>query len=67
MLEGFAKLEFGRSDKEMETIQIREGDAFRFVPGMRHRVTAIERLRVVEVSTPDIEDVVRIEDRYGRA
>jgi mannose-6-phosphate isomerase len=37
------------------------------VPGLRHRMVAIEDCDVVEVSTPELDDVVRLEDRYGRA
>jgi len=36
-------------------------------PGMRHRMTALEDTDVLEVSTPELDDVVRLEDRYGRA
>lgn len=66
VLEGTARLELGETDSELETIEIGPGDAFRFTPGTRHRVTALERLRVLEVSTPHLDDVVRVEDRYGR-
>jgi mannose-6-phosphate isomerase-like protein (cupin superfamily) len=67
VLEGVATLELGTSDTELETSEIRVGDAFRYTPGTRHRVTAIETLRILEVSTPHLDDVVRVEDRYGRA
>ena len=67
VLEGRARLELGETDDGLETIEIAPGDAFRFEPGTRHRVTAIETLRVLEVSTPHLDDVVRVEDRYGRA
>ena len=36
-------------------------------PGLRHRMTALEDTDVLEVSTPELDDVVRLEDRYGRA
>ena len=45
---------------------ITAGAAFRFPPGTVHRVTALEDTRIVEVSTPHLNDVVRLEDRYGR-
>lgn len=54
-------------DLALERIEIGPGDAFRFRPGTVHRVTAIEDTLVLEVSTPHLDDVVRIEDRYGRA
>ncbi len=36
-------------------------------PGVRHRMTALEDTDVLEVSTPELDDVVRLDDRYGRA
>ena len=39
---------------------------FRFRPGTVHRVTAVEDTTIIEVSTPHLDDVVRLEDRYGR-
>jgi mannose-6-phosphate isomerase len=39
---------------------------FHIEPGLRHRMTALEDTDVVEVSTPELDDVVRLEDRYGR-
>jgi len=46
--------------------EVRPGDAFHYAPGTVHRVTAIEDTLIVEVSTPHLDDVVRLEDRYGR-
>jgi len=65
--EGRARLELGDVGGGLETIEIGRGDAFRYRPGTVHRVTALEDLLVVEVSTPELDDVVRLEDRYGRA
>jgi quercetin dioxygenase-like cupin family protein len=42
------------------------GAAFHFVPGTVHRVTALEDTTILEVSTPHLDDVVRLEDQYGR-
>jgi len=36
-------------------------------PGTRHRITAVEDTDIFEVSTSELDDVVRLEDRYGRA
>ena len=41
-------------------------EVFHITPGLRHRMTAIEDCDVLEVSTPELDDVVRLEDRYGR-
>jgi quercetin dioxygenase-like cupin family protein len=45
---------------------IAAGSSFRYRPGTVHRVTAIEDTTILEVSTPHLDDVVRLEDRYGR-
>lgn len=42
------------------------GDAAHVPVGRRHRYEAIERVELVEVSTPELDDVVRIEDDFGR-
>ena len=44
----------------------RPGDVFRVRPGTRHRMEALEDSEIFEVSTPELDDVVRLEDRYGR-
>jgi quercetin dioxygenase-like cupin family protein len=42
------------------------GEPFHITPGLRHRMIAIDDTEVLEVSTPELDDVVRLEDRYGR-
>jgi mannose-6-phosphate isomerase-like protein (cupin superfamily) len=65
--EGHARVELGAvGADELETIEIREGAALHYPPGTLHRVTAIEDTLIFEVSTPHLDDVVRVEDRYGR-
>jgi mannose-6-phosphate isomerase len=64
--QGRAQLELGSVGGELETTEIGPDDAFRFPPGTVHRVTALEDTLVVEVSTQHLDDVVRLEDRYGR-
>lgn len=55
-------------DGELETRTVNEGDAFRVQPGTRHRMVAGPMgCDIIEVSTPELDDVVRLEDRYGRA
>ena len=46
--------------------EIRPGDTFRYRPRTLHRIRAIEDTTIIEVSTPHLEDVVRLEDNYGR-
>src|ERR1051326_5760035 len=43
------------------------GETAHITPGTRPRMTAVEDCDIFEVSTPEIDDVVRLEDRYGRA
>jgi mannose-6-phosphate isomerase len=65
--EGRAKLELGETGQAiLSTEVIGPGDCFRFRPGTVHRVTALEDTTIIEVSTPHLDDVVRLEDRYGR-
>jgi mannose-6-phosphate isomerase len=67
VLEGRARLELGRTGEGLvEEVEIAAGDAFRFRPGTVHRVTGVEDARILEVSTPHLDDVVRLEDAYGR-
>jgi mannose-6-phosphate isomerase-like protein (cupin superfamily) len=47
--------------------EMRGGEAFHIPPGMRHRMIALEDCDIFEVSTPDLDDVVRLQDAYGRA
>ena len=52
---------------ERRKLQLAPGECLRIVPGMKHRMNALEDCDVLEVSTPELDDVVRLEDRYGRA
>ena len=66
--EGKAELELGDAGQRvLNTEVIGPGACFRFRPGTVHRVTAVEDTTIFEVSTPHLDDVVRLEDRYGRA
>lgn len=42
------------------------GEAVHVTPPTVHRMTALEDTDIFEVSTPEVDDVVRLEDRYGR-
>jgi quercetin dioxygenase-like cupin family protein len=52
--------------KELARREMKPGDAVHIAPGTVHRMTAIEDSDIFEVSTPELHDVVRLEDRYGR-
>ncbi len=49
-----------------ETV-FKAGSAVRITPLTKHRMTAITDCDVLEASTPEVEDVIRLEDKYGRA
>jgi len=67
VLEGRAQLELSAPGERMLNNEVvAAGAAFHFPPGTVHRLTAVEDTTIVEVSTPQLEDVVRLEDRYGR-
>ena len=64
---GRAKLELGETGNAvLKTEVISAGACFRYRPGTVHRVTAIEDTTIIEVSTTQLDDIVRLEDRYGR-
>ena len=49
------------------THRLTQGMSARVRPGRRHRFVAVEDTDLFEVSSPEIDDVVRLEDAYGRA
>lgn len=49
-----------------QRIRMRPGQSVRIRPGMCHRMIAVEETEVLEASTPHLQDVVRLVDRYGR-
>lgn len=54
-------------DSELRTIVLQTGDSYHVRPGTKHRMTAgQEGCDLFEVSTPELNDVIRLEDRYGR-
>ena len=50
----------------MRDMHLARGDAFRITPGTIHYMEAVTDCDVLEASTPELDDVVRLEDRYGR-
>jgi mannose-6-phosphate isomerase len=53
-------------DGDRREMALREGEAFHIPPRLIHRMEAVVDTDVAEVSTPELDDVVRLEDRYGR-
>jgi mannose-6-phosphate isomerase len=62
---GEMDLEIGDGDGR-RTIRMRPLDSFHCPPRTIHRMIAVTDVDVVEVSTPELDDVVRLEDAYGR-
>lgn len=50
----------------LQVLVLGPGDVVRIAPGRRHRMLALEDVEVIEVSTPELDDIVRHEDDYGR-
>ena len=64
---GRATVQLGEAGQgSLNTEVIGAGACFRFRPGTVHRVTSLEDTTILEVSTPHPDDVVRLEDAYGR-
>ena len=52
--------------EELRDQKLKVGDAFRITPGTIHYMEAVTDCDILEASTPELDDVVRIKDRYGR-
>ena len=50
----------------LEDMRLKAGESFRITPGTIHQMEAVTDCDVLEVSTPELDDVVRLSDRYGR-
>lgn len=66
VVEGELKLTI-ESDGDRRVLPLRRGEAFHIPPRLIHRMEAVVDTDVAEVSTTELDDVVRLEDRYGRA
>jgi mannose-6-phosphate isomerase len=64
---GRVEFEIGDPGKPVDTEVIAAGRAFHLAPGTVHRIRALEDTVILEVSTPELDDIVRLEDKYGRA
>ena len=64
---GRARIELGALGADsLAEEEIGPGAAFHYTPGTVHRITAVEDTTILEVSTPHLDDVVRLADSYGR-
>lgn len=70
VLSGAAVIEYGPSADDLSSLHFGPGDTIHLPAGAVHRITAITDLTFAESSTAEPgwrEDVVRLEDKYGRA
>ena len=66
VMSGKMVFEVGPKDGEREDLIMKAGDSYHITPHTVHRMIAIEDTHILEASTPELDDVVRLEDKYGR-
>jgi len=66
-LEGQAIAEVEGENGQLVKTEIKNGDCYRVPPKSKHRLQATEDTTLFEVSTPELDDVVRLDDDFGRA
>ena len=64
--QGTLRLEVGSNKENLAEIMMQPGDCYRIEPGTLHRMSAVTDCEVVEVSTSDLDDVIRVQDDFGR-
>jgi mannose-6-phosphate isomerase len=67
LLSGRLQLIVGANADELVEQEIEPGQSWRIKPGTVHSIEALEDSVVLEASTPQLKDVVRLQDRYGRS
>jgi|SRR5579864_1349261 len=63
---GVMDLQLEGDDGTIQTLRLTPGMSRRILPGRKHRMVGVEDCEFFEVSSPEIDDVVRLEDKYGR-
>jgi mannose-6-phosphate isomerase len=68
VLEGTCEIHLGGGERSSapQVLTLGPGDTCHIRPGTVHRLAAVSDVQILEVSTPELDDVVRLEDRYGR-
>lgn len=66
LLSGQMRFWAGPTADELELVVLEKGESYRVTPGTVHRMEAVTECDVLEASTPHLDDVVRLQDRYGR-
>jgi mannose-6-phosphate isomerase len=67
ILRGRVRFRVGDSIEDLREIVMEEGQAIRMHPGVIHQMEALTDCDMLEASTPELDDLVRLQDRYGRA
>ncbi len=63
---GRLRVEVGLDEAALEEFELAPGESIHLRPGVRHRVAALVDTVMLEAATTELDDVVRLEDRYGR-
>jgi mannose-6-phosphate isomerase len=66
LLTGEMRFWVGPTGDALQLVPLQAGQSYRILPGTVHRMEAVTDIDILEASTPDLDDVVRLEDRYGR-
>jgi len=66
VLTGDVELDIACGDEPAQTFALVAGESFRVRPGVRHRIRALTTSNLLEASTPQLDDVIRLQDDYGR-
>ncbi|MGA9595895.1 MAG: cupin domain-containing protein [Acidimicrobiia bacterium] len=66
VVDGTLNLHLENDRGEVEQIEMGPGEFRRIPTGLVHRFEAITDVKLIEVSSPELDDVVRLEDDYGR-
>lgn len=64
--QGMTAEQVANYEKTFEVVPLREGSVFDMSPGYVHRVVATTDLEFMETSTPELDDVIRLQDDQGR-
>ena len=63
---GKVKLTYGNDEKNLTELILSAGDKFDIYPYTIHRIEGLEDSKIFEVSTPELDDVIKLADDYGR-
>jgi len=56
----------GEGGDELRDVNLKAGESFRITPGTVHQMVAVTACDVLEASTAEMDDIVRLSDKYGR-